>query len=128
MEISKGQKKLIEKEVLALATSDLKDKPNVVAVACCRVVGKSKILITDNFMSKTRKNLLKNNKVAIAVWSRDGEEGYQFKGRAQYLTSGKWKKVVDNDPNNKGLSHKAAILVTVNEIWDLANTKLLAKR
>lgn len=121
MEISKGQKKLIEKEVLALASSDLKDKPNVVAVACCRVVGKSKILITDNFMSKTRKNLLKNNKVAIAVWSRDGEEGYQFKDRA-------WKKIVDKDPNNKDLAHKAAVLVTVNEIWDLANTKLLAKR
>lgn len=79
-------------------------------------------------MNKARKNLLENDRVAIAVWSDNQEEGYQFKGRAKYLTSGKWKKVVDEDPNNKGLAHKAAVSVIVDEIWDLANPKLLAKR
>ena len=67
IKISSKQKKLIEKQVLALATSDLNDKPNVVAVACCKVVNKDKILVTDNFMNKTRRNLLANNKVALAV-------------------------------------------------------------
>jgi predicted pyridoxine 5'-phosphate oxidase superfamily flavin-nucleotide-binding protein len=126
---TKKQKNLIEKQVLALATSDVTGKPNVIAVACCKVVAKDKILITDNFMNKTKKNLLVNNRVALAVWSNDWEEGYQFRGKAQYLTSGKWKKRVDEDPpNNKGLAHKAAVLVTVDEIWDLADPKLVGKR
>jgi len=126
--INKKQKKLIEKGVLALATSDLENGPNVVAVACCKVVEEDKILIADNFMNKTKNNLLRNNKIAIAVWSQDWEEGYQFKGKAKYLTSGKWKKIVDEDPDNKDLAHKAAVLVTVDEIWDLAEPKLIIKR
>jgi len=109
--ISKKQKELIESNILAFATCDLGGKPNVIAVSFCRVVGKDKILVTDNFMNKTRKNLLENNEVAISVWSNDGSEGYQFKGRANYLTSGKWKRIVDKDPNNKGLAHKAAVLL-----------------
>ena len=128
IKISNAQKKLIEKQVLALASSDLNNKPNVVAVACCKVVAKDKILVTDNFMNKTRKNLLVNKNVALAVWSKDGEEGYQFKGKAEYLTSGKWKKMVDEDPDNKGLAHKGAVLVTIGEIWDLAEPKLIGKR
>ena len=127
IKIDLKQKKLIEKQTLALATSDLEGKSNVIAVGCCKAMDKDKILITDNFMNKTKNNLLANNKVAIAVWSDDGKEGYQFKGGGEYLTSGKWKKMVDKDPDNKDLAHKAAVLVTVNEIWDLANPKLLAK-
>ena len=128
VKIDRKQKRLIEKEVLALATADFNNTPNAIAIACCKVVGKDKILITDNFMNKTKKNLLKNRKVALAVWSKDGEEGYQFKGRAKYLTAGKWKRKVDEDPDNKGLAHKAAVLVTVDEIWDLSEPKLLFKR
>ena len=33
--------------------------------------------------------------------------------------------MVDNDPDNAGLAHKAAILVTITEIWDLATPKLI---
>ena len=128
IEISARQKKLIESRVLALATATPEAKPNVIAVACCKVVAENKILVTDNFMNKTRKNLLVNPRVALAVWSEDGEEGYQFKGTARYLTRGKWKKMVDEDPNNRGLAHKAAVLITVEEIWDLAEPKLIAAK
>lgn len=128
IKITTNQKKLIEKGALALATSDLSNRPNVVAVACCKVINKDKILITDNFMNKTKKNLLANSRVALAVWSDDWEEGYQFKGKAEYLVSGRWKKAVDENPNNKGLAHKAAVLATIDEIWDLADPKLLAKK
>jgi len=128
IKISEYQKKLVERENLAFATCDLNNQPNVIVVACCKVAGDDQILITDNYMNKTRENLLVNNKVSIAVWNKNGEEGYQFKGKAQYLTNGKYKKMVDEDSNNKGLAHKAAVLVTVNEIWDLVNPKLLAKK
>jgi predicted pyridoxine 5'-phosphate oxidase superfamily flavin-nucleotide-binding protein len=114
------QKKLILNGTIALSTTSTKCIPNVIAVASCKIPQDGKILITDNFMNKTRKNLLENPIVALAVWSDDGEEGYQFKGTAEYITSGKMKDAVDNDPDNKGLAHKAAVLVTVNEIINLA--------
>ena len=128
IKIKEGQKKLVENGILALATADPTGEVNVVAVACAKVVADDKILMTDNFMNKTRKNLLANNRAAVAVWSKNEDEGYQFKGIAQYLTSGKWKKRVDEDPDNKGLAHKAAVLLTINEIWSLMRQGLIGKR
>ena len=63
----------------------------------------------------------------MSFWDEAGKKAYQLKGNAQYITSGDWKKKVDNDPDNAGFAHKAAVLVTVTEIWDLANPKLLQK-
>lgn len=120
IKINQAQKKLIESRVLGFATCDLDNKPNVIAVACAKVVGNDKVLITDNYMDKSKQNLAKNNKVAVVVWSKDEEEGYQFKGTAQYLTTGKWKKFVEEMKENKGLPAKAAVLVTVEEIYRLA--------
>ncbi|MBD3362812.1 hypothetical protein GF362_03775 [Candidatus Dojkabacteria bacterium] len=125
IKINKKQKQFIEEKVLALASVDANGAPNVVAVACCKLVEGNKILITDNFMNKTRKNLLNNKETSIAVWSEDWEEGYQFKGEAQYFSKGKWKKMVDEMSENNGLPHKGAVLFTIKEIWDLANPKKL---
>jgi uncharacterized protein len=125
--ITKEQKELIEKNIIAFATSDSGRNPNVIAVAFCKVYSPDKILITDNFMNKTRKNILNNSNISLAVWNQDMETGFQFKGKAQYLTEGKWKEIIDKDENNKGLAHKAAVLLTVREIWDLANPKLICK-
>lgn len=125
IKITKAQKELIESVALALATSDKEGMPNVVAVSCVKVVSDNEILISDNFMNKTRLNILTNNKIAIAVWSKDEKVGYQLKGKAEYFTQGKWKNLVDQMPENEGLAHKAAVLVTVDEIWDLGKPKLL---
>ena len=118
-------KSLFEKSIIAFATVDLNNKPNVVAVAFCKFISDNQVLITDNFMNKTRENLEHNKNVSLSFWNKDN--GYQVKGIAEVFTSGKFKEIVDNDPNNNGLSHKAAILVTIEEIWDLNDPKLLAK-
>lgn len=119
------QTKLLESVAMAFTTVGDNGVPNTIAVACVKVIEPNKLLITDNFMNKTRINLLKNRKVAIAVWSKDEEEGYQIKGEAEYLTEGEYKDMVDKMEDNQGLAHKAAIVVTVQEIWDLAKPKLL---
>lgn len=120
-------KELLEKEVVAFTTVSGDGRPNVIAVAFCKVIEGNKVLVTDNFMNKTRQNLVSNQHVAMAVWSKDMENGYQLKGRAECITEGKYKELVDKDPNNKGLAHKAAVLVTVSEIWDLAQPRLIIK-
>jgi hypothetical protein len=123
--ISPEIKFLLEKSIVAFATVDLSNKPNVVAVAFCKVISDNQILITDNFMNKTRENLENNKNISLSFWDQDN--GYQLKGSAEVFTSGEFKEKVDSDPDNDGLAHKAAILVTINEIWDLSNPKLISK-
>lgn len=129
VDITPEIKQRFETSVVALGTVNQNGIPNVVAVACCKVVSNNQVLVTDNFFNKTRVNLNINTHVSLSFWNPvDGDNnwGYQFKGIAQVFTSGQWKDMVDSDPNNTGLAHKAAILVTVNEIWDLATPKLIS--
>lgn len=128
--ITPNIKELFEKSVIAFGTCNSDCVPNVIAVACCKVVANNQVLITDNFFNKTRQNLSANNKVSLSFWNPvDGDNnwGYQFKGVSEVFTLGKWKEIVDSDPDNDGLAHKAAILITITEIWDLANPKLICK-
>jgi len=112
-------KKLIEENPMSLATIDNSGDPHVIAVAYVKVVSSNQILITDNCMRRTKKNILRNNKVALAVWDKDWT-GYQIKGTAEYFVSGEWKKFVEEMKENKGLPAKGAILVTIKEIYKLA--------
>lgn len=130
IKIPQDIKNLLEKSIVAFGTCDKSGKPNVVAVACCKVVTANQVLITDNFFNKTRANLLANDQVSLAFWepvdNSAGNQGFQLKGTAEYLTQGPWKVIVDADPDNEGLAHKGAVLVTISEIWDLAQPKLIA--
>lgn len=122
-------KQRFETSVVALGTVSQDNVPNVVAVACCKVVSDNQVLITDNFFNKTRVNLNANQHVSLSFWNPvDGDNnwGYQFKGTAEVFTEGEWKDIVNNDPDNAGLAHKAAVLVTITEIWDLATPKLIS--
>lgn len=118
VKISKDAKKIIEENPVAFATVGDVGKPNVIGVAFVKVVSKNQVLITDNYMKQTKENLSKNNNVCLAVWDKDWN-GYKLVGRAKYFVSGKWKKIVKEMPENKGLSAKGAILVTLSKIIHL---------
>jgi len=132
LQIPKEVKDLLEKSIIAFGTCDKLMRPNIIAIPYCKVVGPNQVLITDNFFNKTYKNLLENSQVSLAFWKPDGNpngnQGYQLKGHAQYMTSGDWKKRVDTDPDNAGLAHKGAVLVNITEIWDLADPKLVCSQ
>lgn len=111
-------KKIIEGNYVAFATVDKDCKPNVIAVACVKVLGKNKLLITDNFMKHTGENLKGNNNVCLAVWN-DKEEGYKLVGKAEYFSDGKWLKFVKQMPENKGFPAKGAIVIIVSKLIEL---------
>lgn len=113
MKITPRVKEIIEKNTIALATID-EGKPYVIAVAFCRVVSDDEILITDNYMEKTLKNIKENNNVALVVWK--GFKGYQILGTCEYIQKGKWAEYVKNLKENKKMPAKGAILVKVNKI------------
>jgi len=122
MKIDKALKAIIEKEALALSTVDSDKKPHTIAVGFAKVV-EDKIIITNNYMTETPKNIKQNNNIAIAVWNRNWEDdcrGFELRGTAEYVTEGKWKDFVKALPENKKYPAKGAIVVIVNKIKKLA--------
>jgi uncharacterized pyridoxamine 5'-phosphate oxidase family protein len=111
-------KQMIEKFPIYIATTDRNCNPHVIAVACVRVLDDKKLLITDNYMKTTRKNLLSNNKVEILVYDKQWK-GCRIKGKSKYYNSGKWLDFVKSMKENKSHPAKGAILVTASKIEKL---------
>lgn len=119
VEINQRQKELLETEATALATVNPDGSPNVIAVGYVKVVSPTKIVITDNYMRRTNKNIESDSRVCLAVWTKDWEEGYKFAGKAKYYTTGKWVKFVKEIRENKGYPAKSAVVVEVEGIYKL---------
>ena len=111
-------KKLIEQNPLALATASKAGRPNVIGVAFVKVVSGKALLVSDNFMSQTRRNLAANNSVCLAVWDKQWK-GCKLVGKAEYHSEGKWARMVKAMPENKGLPAKGAILVKIAKVIPL---------
>ena len=114
MKINPKTKKIIENNPVAFATIS-GNKPHVIGVAYCKVLGKDTILITDNFMKSTVKNILKNNNVALVAWNKKWE-GVQILGKVKYYREGKWLDYVKKMKENRGMPAKGAILIKVGKV------------
>jgi predicted pyridoxine 5'-phosphate oxidase superfamily flavin-nucleotide-binding protein len=102
-----------------MATADRNGKPNGVPMGVARFISDDEILIIDNLMQKTRRNLEENPWVAVSFWGKG--KGYQMKGKARVETSGK-----DYDETKKWLAErgapahakcKAVVIIKVEEIY-----------
>ena len=108
-------KNLVENNPVALATITLENKPNVIGVASVKVVSENQVLITDNYMNQTIKDIENNKNVCLAVWDKN-LKGIKLVGEAEYFTNGKWKEFVEQMQENKELPAKGAILVNAFKI------------
>ena len=118
-EINEGMKKMIEENALALATINEKGEPHNIAIGFVKVISKNQLLISNNWFVETANNIKKNPNVSLAVWARNWEEnciGYEFRGKAEEFTSGKWLEEIKKIPINEGEPCKSAIVVTINKI------------
>ena len=110
----------IENAIVALASVNSEGKPHAIAVACIKVKD-GKIIITDNYMRTTIKNIKSNLNVSLVFW--EGEEGkeigYRIDGKAEYHNSGKWLDFVKGLEENKDMPSKGAIVINVEEIRGL---------
>lgn len=119
MKIDKKQKQLLETEAVAVGTLNEDGSPNVIAVGYAKVVSPTKIVITDNFMKVTSKNIKKDPRICLAVWTKNWDEGYKFVGKAEYQTKGKWAKFVKEMKENKEMPAKGAIVIKISNIYKL---------
>ena len=88
--ISPEIKSLVESNPVAISTVMENGNPNVIGVAFVKVVNE-KLIITDNFMNQTLKDIKHNNNVALIVWNNN-LEGYKFIGKANYK---KFRRLVE---------------------------------
>jgi len=121
--INLKQRKLLENKAVAFASINLDGSPNVIAVEVNKVI-EDKIIITDNYMQTSLNNIKKDNRVCLAIWSKDWKEGYKFFGRAEYFTSGKWLELIKSLKDNIGFPAKGAIVIKINKIKIDGSSKL----
>ena len=118
MEIPNNIKKLIEGQAIGLATINYDNKkPHNIAMEINKVEG-DKIIMTDNHMDKSLKNIRNNPEVSIVFWN--DEVGFRIDGTASYDSNDKWFKFVKDLKENIGYSPKGALIIKVNEIKGLA--------
>lgn len=145
MKLSEEIKQMLDENIVYLATSTRDGKPNVVPIGSAYAISDNEILIHDMMFVKTRANLEANLQVAISFTDTRRWESYQLKGTAKIFTEGEmFEKVLEimkikaerqkdhmesiSDPRtkervqrmmelHKNLKPKAAVLITVEEIY-----------
>jgi len=110
------KKAISKQEVFPVATCNQNRIPNVVYIKYLKVVDDRTVLIADNFLNKTRNNILSNGNIAFVV--RDDEKGsFQIKGTAERLTEGDTFDEVQKWVSDK-LPRAAAIVMNIEEVYN----------
>jgi predicted pyridoxine 5'-phosphate oxidase superfamily flavin-nucleotide-binding protein len=101
------------------ATASKDGKPNGVPIGFVKLFSDDEFILVDNFMQKTRQNVIENPVAAVTCWSSDARYGYQFKGKARYETSGEAFDSAIEWVKSRGASFqpKGAIIVKVDEVY-----------
>lgn len=123
MKISDKVKQLFNKTALvSFGTADKGSKPNINCVFWKKILDDNQtILLIDNFMNMTVKNLEENNQICLSFWDAGTEEAYKIKGTAKYHKHGRiyneGKKFIQlKNPNR---IPKGVVEIEVKEIFIL---------
>lgn len=113
------KKTMSQTKIIPVATSSKEGIPNVIPFGFVKCYDDETLLLADNFMNKSMKNLEENPYVSICVWDTENNQSFQIKGQVTIEKSGKifdemaaWVKGVMPQ-----LSPKAAVLVKVTNIF-----------
>ena len=109
---------IAKQKPLPIATADKSGKPNVVFVTMWKVLDDETLLIVDNFMNKTRRNIEANPNMAIVAYDSESKKSYQIKGNVDIESRGDRFSNAKEMADAKKLPGKAAVVFHVKEIYD----------
>jgi len=110
------KKAITKQDIFPVATSNQNCIPNVVYIKYLKLIDDETILIADNYLDKTRNNILNNGNISFAV--RDEEKGsFQIKGSAERITEGDMFDEVQKWVPDK-LPRVAAVIMHIEEIYN----------
>lgn len=110
------KKAIAQQELFCVATCSPQCVPNVAYIKFLKVVDDQTILIADNYLAKTKENIINNGQIAFAVLNEQ-KGAFQIKGTAKRVESGPMFDEVQNWCPEK-LPREAAVIMTVEEIYD----------
>lgn len=95
-------------------------EPNVVPVAFKDVTEDGRLVVGDVFLETTLNNIRVNDgKIAISVYDAQKLEGYQIKGKAEYVTVGRlvdtFKAMVEKVFQGTAIA-KGVLVITVEKV------------
>ena len=70
-----------------LTTVDADGKPNAIYATCTSIYGTDRIVVADNYFSKTQANIFAGSKGSILFITKD-KKSYQIKGKIEYQIKG----------------------------------------
>ena len=114
MDISADLKGFIENGALSLSTVNEHNTPHTIYVMSVKVIGKNKILVTDNYMRETKENISFNKNVSLSILI--GDAAYELKGTAEYFSNGPLVEQIKKIPENMGFPCKGAIIISIKKI------------
>ena len=74
--------------LVAFGTADKEGKPNVVPIQWKTILNDETVLLLDNYLRTSKKNLMENADVCISFWDSKTHEAYKIKGIGTYHTEG----------------------------------------
>jgi predicted pyridoxine 5'-phosphate oxidase superfamily flavin-nucleotide-binding protein len=83
------KKTMAQTKIIPVATASKEGMPNVIPFAFVKWLDEDTVLLADNFMNKSLKNLKENPYISICVWDAENKRSFQIKGEAVIETSGK---------------------------------------
>jgi predicted pyridoxine 5'-phosphate oxidase superfamily flavin-nucleotide-binding protein len=106
---------------VVLTTVDADGVPNAIYATCVKKFSEDKLVVVDNFFSKTRANIQAGSRATLLFITNEGK-AYQVKGAIDYFTDG---EIFDDMKgwNGDRPGHAAAV-VNVEEVFNGAD-KLL---
>jgi len=124
--ITQDMKDIAAKTIVHIFATASKDgKPNGVPIGIAGIISDDEILLADNFMLKTRRNLEENPFAAVSYWSGEDRYGYQLKGRTRIETSGKAYDDMARSMEERKMPFKpkAVVILTVEEAYYIGSGK-----
>ena len=100
---------------IAFATVDPKGVPNAIYATCVSLDGDDRIVVADNYFSKTLENIKSGSRGAVLFLTRD-KRSFQIKGAIEYHTEGRIYEEMKgwNPAKHPG---RAAVAVKVEEVY-----------
>ncbi len=118
VKVSPEIKAVFEKQrVIPMATADKSARPNVILVGMWYWADDETLVVSDNYLNKTKANLEENPVVAFNGWA-DGKS-YQIKCRVRWETSGpryeQIRKIATS--GTRQFPGRAAVVCSVEEVY-----------
>ena len=120
MSVSDNVRNLVDQQpIVALATAALDGTPNVAPIFWKLWYDDSTLLLLDNFMRTTKANIKAMGQASVSAWNAESGEGYQLKGKAEYLSEGPYMdaSVAHIEKQKPGTRPKGVVVLRIDQVY-----------